>query len=164
MDWHQDYSRHAHHLSYLLDEKGYIDDIQLDYIEPVNDENGNYIVKKDKYLITDANAKFVIYNICLYDNFLLKYGNTLTEWENWKTEIDETGMTNDFRNFFIKNDGILPNKNFRSIEITKINVEENYALVRVELENQFVYYDIKWITDEQQRLKSVDVNINNEIN
>lgn len=149
-----------YHLLYTLDGKGYIDDVQLNNIEPVNDENGVYILKKDKYLMTDESAKSIIYNICLYNDYLLKYGYSLIEWENWLTDIEEIGMTDRFREYFLKNDGILPIKNFSNIEIMNIDVEDKLALIKIETENKCLYYDIKWTTDNKLRIDTVDVKLN----
>lgn len=162
--YHDVYGKYdIYHLSYVLDDQGYIDDVILNYIEPVNDENGVYILKKDRYLMTKENTESVIYNICLYDNYLLRYGNTLIEWENWKTDIDETGMTDRFREYFVKNDGILPIKNFSNIEVISIDVKNKSALVKIDLENESLYYDINWEIDDELRLDTIDVKLNHQV-
>ena len=112
--------------------------------------------------MTEENAEYVIYNICLYDNYLLKYGNTLIEWENWLTEIDETGMTDKFREYFKNNDGILPIKNFSKIEVISVDVKNKSALVKIYLEDENKYYDITWTTDNELRLDTVDVRLNHQ--
>ena len=165
--YHDIYGKYdTYYLSYTLDEKGYIDDIVLDRIEPVNDENGNYIVKKDKYLMIDEDAKSIIYNVCLYDNFFIKhsYIDYNIEYSDWKKDIEETGMTDKFRDYFIKNDGILPNKDFLSLEVINVDIDKQLSLVKIELENKYIFYDIYWKVDNEFRLDTVDVKLNHEDN
>ena len=165
--YHNIYGKYdKYHLYYTLDENGYIDNIVLDKIEPVSDENGNYILKKDKYLMTDIDAKSVIYNVCLYDSYFIKhsYIDYNIEYSDWKMDIEETGMTDKFRDYFIKNDGILPNKDFSSLEVINVDIDKHLSLVKIELDSKYIFYDIYWTVDNEFRLDTVEVKINHEEN
>lgn len=167
---------------YYYNEEGYLDDIVLDYISPMYDVYGNYVVKKDSILMIDEKRIEKILSYILprkyYNYFEGNAGyNPYSSPVFYENAINEIGMTDKFRIYYdsFKGEGLLPDKLYKSghygneniydiLEIENININDRIAIAKVTLGDQNIikYYDIHWTTDEEYRLDSLEVKFNRE--
>ena len=169
------------YFSYCYDEDGYLDDIIFEDSVAIYDALGNYITKKDKYLMnTKYSIKTILQNILPNEDYLYVSGNegynplsSPFYYENvWK----EIGMTNSFKVYFenLNGKGFLPEETLKRnevydeltafLDIESIDIEHCHAIAKVSFveTNIIHYYDIYWITDEEYRLNNLDVVFNRE--
>ena len=168
------YSQDYHYFNFILDEEGYLDDIVFDHIEHITDEFGEKIPEIDKYLMDDEEVvKRIIKWLCTP----VEYGNKTAPVDDWYHAYDEDleyGFTDRFREYAkgvwnngdwylgVVPTGILPYEDYESFNIESIDMGNKSSIVRVELEDKYVYYDIYWTTDNNYRMDTIEAKFNRE--
>ena len=168
------YSQDYHYFNFVLDEEGYLDDIVFDHIKHMTDEFGEKIPEIDKYLMNDEEVvKEVIKWLCTP----VEYGRKTAPVDDWYHAYNEDleyGFTDGFRAYTkgvwnngdwyhgVVPTGILPYEDYESFNIESIDMDNKIAVIKVELEDKYVYYDISWTTDENYRLDTIEAKFNRE--
>ena len=170
------------YFKYSFDENGYLDDVVFEKSIPTYDKYGNYVTKKDKYLMNnESSVEIILKNIIPHESYNydddpgnVGYNPAASPfyYENvWK----EIGMTDAFRKYFdnLHGEGFLPKEGIRKeiydnqlaiLDIENIDIENRHAIIQVTLKQEEIvkYYDVYWTTDEEYKLDSIDVKLNRE--
>ena len=140
----------------------------------MTDEFGEKIPEIDKYLMNDEEVvKEVIKWLCTP----VEYGRKTAPVDDWYHAYNEDleyGFTDGFRAYTkgvwnngdwyhgVVPTGILPYEDYESFNIESIDMDNKIAVIKVELEDKYVYYDISWTTDENYRLDTIEAKFNRE--
>ena len=168
------YSQDYHYFNFVLDEEGYLDDIVFDHIKHMTDEFGEKIPEIDKYLMNDEEVvKEVIKWLCTP----VEYGRKTAPVDDWYHAYNEDleyGFTDKFRAYTkevwnngdwyhgVVPTGILPYEDYESFNIESIDMDNKIAVIKVELDDKYVYYDISWTIDENYRMDTIEAKFNRE--
>lgn len=159
-----------YYFNFVLDEKGYLDDIVFDKIEQEYDKLGQYINKKDSILLTNEKDIELILWLILGNDALYTFdGNAFYYyWQDPYSRynlLQQIGLSDSFRKHFesLNGKGILPIKfknNYDRLKIDDINIETKTAIAIVDLQDSDTirYYNITWDIDEYFRLDSITTN------
>ena len=162
-----------YYFDFVLDEEGYLDDIILDHIEPIYDEYGAYIPKKDSKLMNnEEDIKLIISQIILSeDQYVFDGDEGYYYWKDPQSRYNrfqEFGFTDKFKEYYnaLDGKGLIDDElsEYDDIKVENIDIEKRNAEVKLELSelNVIKYYDISWTIDNEYRMDTIEVKFNRE--